>query len=269
MEEAIFKNASTTYYWSSKFFPATVRADVFKLYSFVRIADDFVDQIPQDAEGFYELKAAYQGKKASKNPGIILAVDNINYLCDKYDLEKQWVTVFLGSMEQDTKNVTYKTLAESLEYVYGSADVVGFMMAKILGLNDAAFKAAGLQGRAMQWVNFIRDIDEDNTLGRCYFPKSDLEKLGLKDLSRESAEANPDAFKKFVHLQITRYQKWQNEAEAGYKFIPRRLRIPVKTASDMYNWTAKEIEKNPFIVFEKKVKPAKLKIICVAAGNVL
>ena len=47
LEKQIFKNGSTTYYFSSKFFPRHIRKDVFKLYSFVRVADNYVDSEPQ------------------------------------------------------------------------------------------------------------------------------------------------------------------------------------------------------------------------------
>ena len=38
----IFKQGSKTYFYSSIFFPASVKQDVFTLYAFVRKADDFV-----------------------------------------------------------------------------------------------------------------------------------------------------------------------------------------------------------------------------------
>ncbi len=268
MEEEIFKKGSTTYYWSSKFFPKSVRTDVFKLYSFVRVTDDFVDSIPQDSRSFYELKSMWKDSKKSNDPNIVRVVENIKYLQKKYDLKTEWIEAFLDSMEQDLDTSRYKTLDQSLAYVYGSADVVGLMMVKILGIDERSFVAAGRQGRAMQWINFIRDIDEDNVLGRCYFPQEDLKKFNLKDLTRKSAEADIDSYKKFMLTQIDRYKQWQEEAEAGYKYIPWRLRIPIKTASDMYNWTAHEIAKDPLVVYRKKVKPTKFRVLFTAIRNI-
>jgi len=46
-----FKQGSRTYFNSSLFFPRKIRRDVFALYGFVRIADNFVDSVPQDPEG--------------------------------------------------------------------------------------------------------------------------------------------------------------------------------------------------------------------------
>jgi len=76
-----------------------------------------------------------------------------------------------------------------------------------------------------------------------------------------------EEFKKFIDTQIDYYFKWQTEAEQGFKYIPRRYLIPIKTASDMYNWTALKIKDNPFIIYEEKVKPSKFKIISTILKN--
>jgi phytoene synthase len=58
------------------------------------------------------------------------------------------------------------------------------------------------------------------------------------------------------------------EAEKDFKYIPRRYLIPIKTASDMYKWTAAKIRENPFIIFKEKVKPSKLRIIMDIIKNI-
>ena len=52
-----FKSGSKTYFNSSLFFPRAARQDVFALYGFVRVADNFVDSVPQDPEGFHRFAA--------------------------------------------------------------------------------------------------------------------------------------------------------------------------------------------------------------------
>jgi phytoene synthase len=69
------------------------------------------------------------------------------------------------------------------------------------------------------------------------------------------------------HLGL--YRSWQREAEKGFAMIPRRYRIPVQTASDMYEWTARCIERRPQVVFDRKVKPGKARIILRAFSNVI
>jgi phytoene synthase len=37
----------------------------------------------------------------------------------------------------------------------------------------------------------------------------------------------------------------------------------------MYNWTANQISKNPFIVYKRKVKPSKRRIVAQVIANTL
>jgi phytoene synthase len=269
-EQKIFKKGSTTYYFSSRFFPKKVRDDVYRLYSFVRTADDYVDETPAQPKKLLALEKSYEGAVADSAFDAIAhkwddkdarVIKHIVRLQHKYKFEKSWVEAFFASMKMDVDTKKYKSIDDSLRYVYGSAEVIGLMMAKVLKLPDEAYEYAKIQGRAMQWINFIRDIDEDNLLGRCYFPASDLKKYGLKNLSREEAHEKPEQFKKFVNAQIKRYKTWQAEADRGLHYIPERLQVPVKTAIDMYNWTARRIEANPLVVFDKKLKPRKRQVI--------
>jgi 15-cis-phytoene synthase len=270
-EQEIFKNGSTTYYWSSKFFPEHTRADVFKLYSFVRIADDFIDAKPQDVKKFRQLEKAWLNVANSNklpnnrtNPDIKLAVTNMHELYLKYEFDKKWIDAFLESMNMDINPKPYKTLNQTLKYIYGSAEVIGLMMSKIIGVPPKGYEAAKLQGRAMQYINFIRDIKEDIELGRQYFPARELSKYGLPSLGVNDIVNHPAAFREFIEGQIDYYNQWQKEAAKGFKYIPRSQRVALRTAVDMYNWTANTIAKNPFIVLDKKIKPSKLRVVARA-----
>lgn len=262
LEREIFKNGSTTYYWSSKFFPADVRPAVFRLYSFVRVVDDYVDQTPPDVEAFEQMERAWQtGSDLPDGTVAERVLDNIRRVVKSKGVKREYVDDFLKSMRSDVEGRRYHTLADSLQYVYGSAEVIGLSMAAILGLPKEAAQAAQLQGRAMQWINFCRDIAEDLELGRCYFPLEHLKLHGLTDLSEATARRRPEAFSAFMREQLDLYAGWQTEANLGYRYIPRRLRIPVQTARDMYNWTADQIRADPFVVYKQKVKPTKGQVV--------
>ncbi len=168
---------------------------------------------------------------------------------------------FLNSMEMDLYINSYETLKALKKYLYGSAEVVGLMMAKILDLPDEAHESAKLLGRSMQYMNFIRDIKEDLHLGRNYFPRKDFIQCNISDLEYENTINNREAFHNLINKQIARYFDWQIRAEAGFKYIPKRYLIPIKTASEMYKWTAKTISKDPFIVYMRKVKPSIPRIV--------
>lgn len=264
-KKEIFRRGSTTYYFSSIFFPPEVREDVFTFYAFVRTADDYVDAVPADAKGFYRFKQmtvdAWNGQPVSD-----AIIRDFIVLAKEKKFKKDWIMAFLDAMEQDLSIQTYETFEDLERYMYGSAEVIGIGMARILGLPEESVKAAQLQGKAMQLINFIRDIKEDLTFGRVYIPQEDLVKFKIDKLNEE---VDPIQFSELIRFEVERYLSIQKEAETGYSYIPRPYRIPVQTASDMYNWTARQIMKDPMKVFEKKIKPHPLRVMSTVMKHLL
>jgi phytoene synthase len=264
----IFRRGSRTYFYSTLFLPPAAREDVFALYSFVRTADDYVDAVPQEVEGFYALTERYASAIAGEATGDVV-VDSFVELSSRKGFDPAWTEAFLRSMESDVTVASYQTIRDLEGYLYGSSEVVGLMMARVLDLAPESYPAAQGLGRAMQYVNFIRDIAEDLTLGRTYFPLVEMDQFGLDDLSAAIAARYSDRFAAFVRYQIGRYRAWQEQAETGFAFIPRRYLIPIRTASDMYCWTARTIERNPAIVHRRKVKPSVARIVTGVTANTL
>jgi len=265
---SIFKQGSKTYFYSSLFFPTYLKKDVFALYGFVRKADNYVDSIPQDINGFYEFKEKYDKAINGKKTNDVV-IDAFIRLAKKRNFKPEWTEAFLDSMELDIKKSKYKTIQETIDYMYGSAEVIGLYMAKIMDLpNDALYYSKYL-GRSMQYINFIRDIADDIKLGRTYLPVNEMEKNGIISLDYNYVKERPEKFKDFIHQQLKYYCKWQHIAEEGYKFIPKRYLIPVKTASEMYNWTAEQIYNNPFLVYQKKIKPQVSQILSTTLLNII
>ncbi len=178
--------------------------------------------------------------------------------------DPSWVEAFFYSMSLDLDKKNYNTLEETIEYMYGSAEVIGLFMAKIMNLPDAALSGARMLGRSMQYINFIRDIKEDNTFGRRYIPLSDAP---FKNLQEEETRKYPDDFEKFIRRELRRFLEWQEEANASFMYLPRRFRVAVGTASDMYLWTAEQLYRNPWRVYRGSLKPSKSHIILRAIVN--
>lgn len=266
-KKSIFKSGSTTYFYSSFFFPKETFEEVATLYAFVRIADDYVDAIPQQKEAFFSFKNQFEESWLGNKSGDSV-IDDFVDLAKELEFEKAWIDAFLSAMEMDLSKSEYQTMEELLVYIHGSAEVIGLMMARIMRLPKEAEETAALLGRAMQYINFLRDLKEDNALQRSYLPKNRWEPYGLNNLSVEEANANESAFNAFYREQIEQYLSWDREARKGFAYLPKRFRIPIKTASDMYGWTAKKIAKDPMIVFEKKMKPKKLYILFIGLKNV-
>jgi 15-cis-phytoene synthase len=293
----IFRNASKTYYYSSLFFPKKFKDDVFTLYAWVRLADNFVDVIPQQKKEFLEFKKitfakidALESRTDSRK--ILMSTRKTNFdspesnsvlsdetlaiilefvkLYERKKFKREWITAFLDAMESDLKKVLIKNKTELENYMYGSAGVIGYMLCAIFEIKltqKNAYVAAKNLGYSMQYINFIRDISEDTQLGRTYlyeFRESTTQKPNNAQVKTKSPkDVNQKEAQKISSLQrhLLEYKRYAKSAEKGYSFLPYRIRVCVLTAQSLYLWTAKKIAQNPKIVFERKVKPSHLKIL--------
>lgn len=264
----IFRRGSRTYFYSTLFFPPAIRERVFTLYSFVRTADDLVDAVPQRGEEFFAFVDTYRGALEGEPSGDPV-IDGFAALQHRYGFEQDWVDAFLCSMELDLSVRRYETLDDLRVYLYGSAEVVGLMMARLLDLSPDCYEAARCLGRGMQYINFIRDIAEDAAMGRIYMPAEELARFDLASLDEGYLRRHPEAFGDFVQAQCDLYRFWQSAGEKGFRYIPWRMRLPIITASDMYGWTARRIERDPFVIFDRKVRPSVPRIVSRFAANTI
>lgn len=263
----IFEKGSKTFFNATKFFPEHVRRDVTILYAFVRVADQFVDEQPQrplDFEVFCaELEHARQGRAVENQ-----IVAHFAELEARYAFPRAWTDAFLESMRMDLTKNTYYSFGEVQAYCYGSASVIGLFIAAIIGAPAESYPHAESLGTAFQLINFIRDIEEDRTvLNRTYIPQDEIEQCQLASLKLEDTRKNPEGFRTLLAIQIERYQRMQKFGLEGIDYLPRAVRAAIMTAADMYDWTGKEILKNPYIIYNKKVKPSKLRILLTGLKN--
>lgn len=273
--EEIFKTSSTTFFFASLFFPKDIKERVFDLYAFVRLADNFVDAVPQQPQKYFQFKEAYykiiSGSVASNQlpKNELEVITNFVKLQKEYEFEQSWIDVFFESMEMDLNGHDYQTLADVQKYIYGSADVIGLFMSSIIKLNSKALPYAEKMGSAFQYMNMIRDIAEDLTFNRRYIPYSSLQQFGLNSLEETEARSKPEQFKNLIANEIKQYRIWKQEAEQGFKYIPARYLVAIKTAADMFDDTIRIIENNPFIIYQEKVKPTKFKVMITGLKNII
>jgi phytoene synthase len=263
LHQQIFREGSRTFSSASRLFPPAVRRDVTILYAFVRVADNLVDDPPVRPEEFRAFRRRWTGAWAGI-PADDWIIDPFVELCRRVGIEPSWVEDFLTAMESDLEAKPCDSLDDVLRYTWGSAEVIGLCMLRVLGVGDEAQPTARLMGRSMQFINFLRDVAEDYQIGRRYLPLA-----GLAELSPAAAQADPDAFRSFVRGWAQVYGEWQRGASAGYGLLPWRFRWAVKTASDLYNWTARVIARDPMVVWTRKVKPSRARILFTAVTNLL
>lgn len=258
-----------TYYLATLLLPSHKRPFVHALYGFARYADEIVDDLAStltDAEKATALKE--WGDEVLKGIDSGISNDQVGRaLIDtvrRFNIPREYFVAFLKSMTMDLTVTSYKTFDDLMEYVYGSASVIGLEMVPILGYSSPeALVAAEKLGTAFQLANFIRDVGEDLERGRIYLPLDDLAQFGVTPELLRKRILTPEIIEA-LKFQIARVRKLQEEAAPGIELLAPESRACIEAASELYCGIVDEVEKIGYDVFNKRAKTSTLRRLKVA-----
>jgi phytoene synthase len=258
-----------TYYLATLLLPPAKRPHVHALYGFARYADEIVDDLSStlsDEEKAVALKNWGQALLSDIKKGISrdhigrALVDTVQ----RFQIPIEYFESFLHSMEMDLTVSEYQSFDDLMEYVYGSASVIGLQMLPILGVTSKeAYVAAEKLGTAFQLANFIRDVGEDLERGRIYLPIEELASFGVSsEMLHERVLTSQ--IRKALEFQIARVRKLQEEATPGIALLAPESRACIEAASELYCGIVDEVEKIDFEIFDKRAKTSTWRRIKVA-----
>ena len=246
-----------TYYLATLLLPKEKRPFVHALYGFARYADEIVDDLESSLsidEKANALKVWGDGiladlrKGESKDHIGRALIDTVN----RFAIPIEHFEAFLHSMTMDLSVTEYQTYEDLLEYVYGSAAVIGLQMVPILGSTDPrAYEAAQKLGIAFQLANFIRDVDEDLERGRVYLPIQELAEHGVSWQMLNERVLTPQ-IRSALQAQIKRVRALQKESEFGISLLDASSRPCIEAASELYCGIVDEVEKIDYEIFTKR-----------------
>jgi phytoene synthase len=248
-----------TYYLATLLLPAAKRPFVHALYGFARYADEIVD----DLESTLTLDEKADALKnwgdgvladlrvgASKDAIGMALADTVR----RFNIPIEYFESFMHSMTMDLTVGEYQTFDDLMEYVYGSASVIGLQMVPILGaLSPDAYPLAEKLGTAFQLANFIRDVGEDLDRGRIYLPIKELESHGVTWEMLNQRVVTPQ-IRSALKEQIERVRRLQREADAGIHLLEPSSRPCIQAASELYCGIVDEVEKIDYQIFTERAK---------------
>lgn len=267
-----------TYYLATRFLPAWKRRHVHALYGFARYADEIVDRM--DGTGPEQRAAALEAWAGRFADGLAgMPVDDpilpaVLHTIEVFRLDRADFALFLRSMAMDLTITGYLTYADLLDYMEGSAAVIGAMMLPVLGAADldAAMAPARELGRAFQLTNFIRDVAEDFRRGRVYLPESDLDDCGVTREALSSAVetgVTSPSLRRLIRFEVGRARAHYRTAASGIRLLDRSSRICVAAAYRLYQGILDEIEARDHDVFGRRAVVPRRRQIAMAASCLL
>ncbi|MEU6021174.1 phytoene/squalene synthase family protein [Micromonospora sp. NPDC047134] len=267
-----------TYYLATRLLPAWKRRHVHALYGFTRYADEIVDQTealpPAERAALLDdwggrFVAGLHGEPVD-DPLLPAVLHTIAV----FDLDREDFASFLKSMAMDLTVTSYRTYDHLLDYMEGSAAVIGTMMLPILGSPSlaAAREPARQLGFAFQLTNFIRDVAEDLDRGRTYLPEEDLAKFGVtRDdlLACRAAGRTTEPVRELIRYEVTRAQAHYAAAAPGVLMLEPGSQSCIRTAYLLYGGILDEVAAQDYDVFVRRATVGQRRRMSVAARALL
>ena len=261
-----------TYYLATLLLPKAKRPHVHALYGFARYADEIVDDLASTLSNQEksdhlrrwsdQMLQDISNGRSSDHVGAAL-VDTVQ----KFDIPIAYFEAFLHSMAMDLTVTEYQTFDDLMEYVYGSAAVIGLQMVYVLGTLEGkkseALPLAENLGVAFQLANFIRDVGEDLDRGRIYLPLQELQSFGVSRSILEQRKVTPQIIEA-LKFQIARVRELQLKADAGIALLNPEARPCIEAASELYCGIVDEVEKINYDIFNYRAKTSTLRRAKVA-----
>ncbi|WP_431928741.1 phytoene/squalene synthase family protein [Micromonospora wenchangensis] len=276
--QELHRHHGRTYYLATRLLPAWKRRHVHALYGFTRYADEIVDRTedlpPAERAALLDAWGSRFVAGLHGEPVDDPLLPAVLHTIAVFDLDRADFASFLRSMAMDLTVMAYPTYDDLLDYMEGSAAVIGTMMLPILGSSDpaAAREPARQLGFAFQLTNFIRDVAEDLDRGRTYLPDEDLAKFNVTRedlLAARAAGRSTDRIRDLVEYEVTRAQAHYAAAAPGITLLTPASQACMRTAYALYGGILDEVAAQDYDVFVQRAVVPQRRRLAVAAKALL
>lgn len=263
----IIREYSTSFGMASRLLARPVRCQVANIYALVRIADEVVDGVSDEAGLDLEAATAALDELEEQTCHALLAGYSTNPIVHAFATTARNVgfgdeltAPFFESMRSDLRETVHDRPSFD-RYVYGSAEVIGLMCLRAFlygherSENETASLITGARalGAAFQKVNFLRDLADDyEALGRSYFPEVDVAAFSEADKVRILDEISGE-------LSMSR---------AALPLLPDSSRRAVALAQSLFSELAERLYATPAesILRSRVSVPSSVKLRLLAAA---
>jgi 15-cis-phytoene synthase len=238
--------------------PRAKRQAIAAIYAFARSVDDVADgELPPEEKraGLEELRSALEGD--SSEPVFVALRD----ARERFGIPREPLEALIDGGLQDLGQSTYADFGELRGYCEKVAGAVGLACVRVYGSEDTDH--AMTLGIALQLINIIRDVDEDQQLGRVYLPQDELAAFGVEELA-----PSPE-FRELMAFQAERARTHLAEGLLLLDSLDRRSALCVGTFAGLYRETLDRIEAGGYDVFGEKTRLSAPRKLAVVARELL
>jgi phytoene synthase len=260
--------------------PREKRRAIAAIYAYARQIDDLADgDLPPD-EKRERLEAMRAGLHEEPRGAMFVALADARV---RFGIPDDALSRLVDGGLQDLEQTRYATFDDLRGYCEKVAGAVGVACIAVYGSNDV--ERANTLGIGLQLINIMRDVAEDETLGRVYLPQDELQRFGVIGVgSTEPANSAGAGFAgagagmrlaytpAFVDLMEFNAQRARVHVHEGLRLLEsldRRSALCVATFAGLYTGQLERMEANDFDVFDKSCRLSTRAKLGVVARNLL
>jgi len=267
---AAARAARSSFYAGMRILPRAQREAMFEIYAFCRAVDDIADDpgLRQTRQAALEqwrsaIAALYAGTAPPHLQGLAQAVR-------AFALEREDFLAVIAGMEMDVVADIRAPDRTTLDlYCDRVACAVGRLSVRVFGMaREPGLALAHHLGRALQFTNILRDLDEDARLGRLYLPREELAAAGIAATDPAAVLAHPALGKvcaAMVELARTEFGK----AAAIMAQSPRRAVRAPRIMAEAYRLILEALIARGFAPPRQPVHLPRLQFLLVVLRNLL
>jgi 15-cis-phytoene synthase len=233
--------------------PREKRRAIAAVYAFAREVDDVADGDAPREEKRVRLEALRAALDDPPSEATHVALADARR---RFAIPRSALAALVDGGLQDLDTTRYASFDELRAYCEKVAGAVGVACVSVYGSDDV--EHAETLGIALQLINIMRDVDEDERLGRVYLPQDELERFGVREL------AVSPAWRELMAFQAARARAHLDEGLRLLDSLDRRSALCVATFAGLYRGQLDRMEANEFDVFSASCRlstPAKLAVV--------
>lgn len=219
----------SSFYTALRILPREQRAAMFEVYAFCRAVDDIADgdadqptRRAQLDEWRHRLDAIFNRSAALEDLALAETVL-------RYGLAREDFDAVIAGMKSDIDAPWVAPSFDQLDlYCDRVASAVGRLSTPIFGMEKSAGIALSHHlGRALQFTNILRDVDEDAAIGRLYLAREDLLAAGYEGALTPADVLASSALEPACRALAARaFEHYERAAEVMDRSPRRTVRAP-------------------------------------------
>ncbi|MGO4184593.1 phytoene/squalene synthase family protein [Paenibacillus sp. TAF43_2] len=248
--EAMIQKGSSSFYKAFRYLPSPRREAVYVIYAFCRMIDDAVDEPQSSPYTIDELEQHFNRLDQAADHFIW---PSLRWLFDTFPLSKKPFFRQMEGQRRDLSFTHYETMEQLEDYCYLVAGTVGEMLLPVLhDQPDIQVIEAGIWlGKAMQIVNIVRDVGEDQSRGRRYLPLELLARHHYSEIDFEMGVVD-ERFQHLVQELDTLSRSWFARGLRGLETYPASSAFSVELAASFYAAILDEVKAANYEVYKKR-----------------